>query len=149
MIFDKDLFDMANEPDMHYPFLFNYVKGEEWRTQKETIRLIETYFRNAPDGLPGNDDCGTMSAWVAFSMMGLYPVCPGDMNFALTTPVFDRIEIDLDGRFYQENRFKIIKHTGNGDGVIKEIKLNGEVIHSYFIQHNQITEGGQLEIVTK
>ena len=149
MVFDEGLFDMANEPDMHYPFLFNYVEGEEWRTQKETIRLIGTYFKNAPDGLPGNDDCGTMSAWVAFSMMGLYPVCPGDMNFSLTTPVFDRIEIELDNRHYPGHRFKIIKHSEKGDSVIKEIKLNGHLIHSYFLHHNQITEGGQLEIITR
>ncbi len=67
-VFDGGLFDMANEPDMHYPFLFNYVKGQEWRAQKETRRLIDTYFKNTPDGIPGNDDCGTMSAWVVYAI---------------------------------------------------------------------------------
>jgi predicted alpha-1,2-mannosidase len=68
-VFDTDQFDMANEPDIAYPYLFNYVKGEEWRTQKELNRLMATYFKNAPDGLPGNDDTGTMSTWIVYSMI--------------------------------------------------------------------------------
>ena len=63
-VFDTGQFDMANEPDIGYPFLFNYAKDEEWRTQKTVSELIKKYFKNTPDGLPGNDDTGTMSAWL-------------------------------------------------------------------------------------
>lgn len=145
-VFDDGLFDMANEPDMHYPYLFSYVEGEEWRTQKETQRLIETYFKNTSDGLPGNDDCGTMSAWVAFSMMGIYPVCPGDMNYTITNPVFDKVSIDLDERFYPGSSLKIIKHSDKENQSIQTIKWNGKSTKSYFINHHTITNGGQLEI---
>ena len=77
MVFDKELYGPANEPDIAYPHLFSYFKGDEWRTQKELHRLMAKYFKNAPDGIPGNDDTGTMSAWLVFNMMGFYPDCPG------------------------------------------------------------------------
>lgn len=145
MVFDDSLFDMANEPDMHYPFLFNYVKGEEWRSQKETSRLVKTYFKNKPDGLPGNDDCGTMSAWAVFSMMGLYPTCPGNMNYAIVQPVFDKISIKLDSTFYKGKSITITKSTESGN-YIKQIQFNGKVIDGYFINHNELTKGGKLTI---
>lgn len=147
-IFDDGLFDMANEPDMHYPFLFNYVKGEEWRAQKETRHLIDTYFKNSPNGLPGNDDCGTMSAWVVYSMMGIYPVSPGNMDYAITTPVFDKITIALDPDFYPGNTFEIVKHTKNKGNFIQDIHMNGKPLNSFFINHKFVIEGTKLEITT-
>ena len=72
-VFDENLYDPANEPDITYPYLFAQVKGEEWRTDSLVNSLLKKYFKNQPDGIPGNDDTGTMSAWAVFSMMGLYP----------------------------------------------------------------------------
>jgi putative alpha-1,2-mannosidase len=137
---------MTNEPDMHYPYLFSFVQGEEWRTQRETRRLIDTYFKNTPDGIPGNDDCGTMSAWIVFSMMGIYPVCPGDMNYTISTPVFDKITIKLDERFYFNSTFEIIRKSSEAGGFIKDIKWNGKSTKSFFIDHNKIVRGGKLEV---
>ena len=95
-VFDEGLYDPANEPDIAYPYLFSYFKGEEWRTAKIVSELLDRHYTTAPAGLPGNDDTGTMSAWAVFSMMGFYPDCPGDPSYTLTTPRFDRIEITLD-----------------------------------------------------
>ena len=95
MIFDKGYYDPANEPDIAYPYLFSYFKGEEWRTQKIVKMLLEKYFKPTPDGIPGNDDAGTMSAWAIFSMMGFYPDCPGVPEYTLTAPTFDKITISL------------------------------------------------------
>ena len=75
--FEKGHFVLWNEPDMAYPFLFNYAKGEEWRTQKWTRDSIARHFSAGPGGLPGNDDAGTLSSWLVFAMMGIYPDCPG------------------------------------------------------------------------
>ncbi|MCU4177042.1 GH92 family glycosyl hydrolase [Carboxylicivirga sp. N1Y90] len=146
-VFDDGLFDMANEPDMHYPFLFNNIKGEEWRSQKETRRLIDTYFLNTPGGIPGNDDCGTMSAWLVYAMMGIYPVCPGDMDFAITTPVFDKVSIELNQRYYKGESFEIIKE-GKGN-IINQIKVDGQTSKSYFINNKTIISGSKLVISTK
>jgi predicted alpha-1,2-mannosidase len=143
-IFDDGHFDMANEPDIHYPWLFNYVQGEAWRTQKELNRLMATYFKNAPDGLPGNDDTGTMSTWIVYAMMGIYPVLPGDMNYAIASPVFDEVTIKLDQNFYPGAEITI-KNTGDGDK-IKAIKWNGKTQHSFFINHADLVKGGVLEI---
>ncbi len=146
-IFDDGHFDMANEPDIHYPWLFNFVKGEEWRTQKEVTRLLNTYFKNSLGGLPGNDDCGTLSAWVVFAMMGIYPVLPGDMNYAISTPVFDEIKIELDPNFYRGRQFIIKKTDVSGKNrKINRIYFNGRVIKRFFINHADIVNGGVLEI---
>ena len=70
MVFDKGLYDPANEPDIAYPYLFSYFKGEAWRTQKLIRELLAKGYHNAPNGVPGNEDTGTMSTWAIFSMMG-------------------------------------------------------------------------------
>ena len=144
-IFDDGNFDMTNEPDIHYPWLFNYVKGEEWRSQKEVNRLMATYFKNAPDGLPGNDDTGTMSSWIVYAMMGIYPVLPGDMNYAISSPVFDEIKIKLDQNFYPGEEI-IIRKTGSSSN-IKGIKWNGKSARTYFVNHTDLIKGGVLEII--
>lgn len=143
-VFDEGLFDMANEPDIHYPWLFNYVAGEEWRAQKEINTLLDTYYKNAPDGLPGNDDCGTLSAWAAFAMMGLYPVCPGNMDFAVSEPVFDEIIIDMDEKYY-EGKQLIIRKSGQKE-YISSIKKDGRPVNTFFIDHHELVKGGVLEI---
>jgi predicted alpha-1,2-mannosidase len=97
MIFEEGYYDPTNEPDIAYPYLFSRVKGEEWRTQQLVKQLLEENYTTAPDGLPGNDDTGTMSTWAVFSMMGLYPDCPGEPYYTITTPLFDTIEIDTPG----------------------------------------------------
>jgi len=145
-VFDENHFDMANEPDIHYPYLFNYMKGEEWRTQKTVRNLIDTYYKNSPDGIPGNDDTGTLSAWLVYSMMGLYPVCPGNTDYALTSPVFDKVTIQLDPNYYQAEKLEIISHKKKAnDHLIEKMMWNGKNHPSYFIDHNAITKGGRLE----
>ena len=94
-VFDRGNYDPANEPDIAYPYLFSQVKGEEWRTQKLVKELLAKYFTTKPDGIPGNDDAGTMSAWAIFSMMGFYPDIPGIPTYTVTTPAFDKVTIHL------------------------------------------------------
>lgn len=147
-VFDTNQFDMANEPDIGYPFLFNYAKGEEWRSQKLVKQLVNKYFKNTPDGLPGNDDTGTMSAWVIYSMMGIYPISPGEPFYTITTPIFDKITIDLDSKYYQGKQL-VIKKTGAPKGVIDDIQLNGKSHKSYFINHDNLVKGATLNIVLK
>ena len=143
---------MANEPDITYPYLFNYVKGQEWRTQKEVRRLIQTYFKNEPAGLPGNDDTGTLSTWLVYSMMGFYPVCPGDMNYALSSPVFDKVIIKLNPEFYK-NKQLIIEALNNkpGNNYIQSIAINGKSLKKYFINHQDLvkTEKLSFELIKK
>ncbi|MBO5194951.1 MAG: GH92 family glycosyl hydrolase, partial [Bacteroidales bacterium] len=123
MVFDKGLYDPANEPDIAYPYLFSYFRGEEWRTQEQVARLLEKHYTTRPDGIPGNDDTGTMSAWAVFSMMGFYPDCPGSPHYTFTAPVFDRVEIELDPRYYNKENL-VIERSGDGR-YIRDIILAG------------------------
>ena len=143
-VFNIGQFDMANEPDMGYPYLFNYVKGEEWRTQKKVSELISKYFKNTPDGLPGNDDTGTMSAWLIYSMMGIYPISPASPIYTVTTPVFDKITIQLDNKYYK-NKQLVIEKVGKGK--IKQLKLNHKNCKSFFINHNDLVKAEHLKFM--
>lgn len=145
-VFDDGQFDMANEPDIGYPFLFNYVKGKEWKTQKLVKELVRKHFKNTPNGLPGNDDTGTMSAWLVYSMMGIYPISPGEPFYTITTPMFDKITIELDQEYYKGKQLVITK-DGNSLGVINKIELNGKPFTNYFINHSDLTKGASLNIV--
>ncbi len=147
-LFDKGHFDMANEPDIAYPYLFNYVKGEEWRSQKKVKELVEKYFQNKSSGIPGNDDTGTMSVWLVYAMMGFYPVAPGVPNYTITTPMFDKITIQLDSDYYK-NKQLVIEKEGNTNGIIKKIQLDGKTHKSYFISHEELVNGKLLKINLK
>jgi predicted alpha-1,2-mannosidase len=147
-VFDDNQFDMANEPDIAYPYLFNYVKGEEWRSQKLVSELVEKYFTNAPDGIPGNDDTGTMSAWVVYAMMGIYPIAPGEPKYSITKPLFDKITIQLDSKYYKNSELIIEKDT-NANGYIQQILLNGKIYRGYFINHEDLVNAQNLKIILK
>ncbi|UII81159.1 GH92 family glycosyl hydrolase [Flagellimonas sp. CMM7] len=146
-VFDRNQFDMANEPDIAYPYLFNYAKGQEWRTQKKVSELLKTYFKNTPDGLPGNDDTGTMSAWAVFSMMGMYPVSPANPIYALTSPKFDKIIIHLDPTYYPKDKVIITSQTRKDNGKISEILIDGKKQNGFFISHENLTKASKIEFV--
>ena len=148
-VFDKGHFDMANEPDIAYPYLFNYVKGEEGRTQKIVSDLLDSYYKNSADGLPGNDDTGTMSAWAVFSMMGIYPISPANPIYALTTPRFNKITIHLDSRYYQKEKLVITSNISEKNRYIDHIDLQGRPHREYFISHDELIKEGLLEFILK
>jgi predicted alpha-1,2-mannosidase len=145
-IFDTKQFDMANEPDIAYPYLFNYVKGEEWRSQKLVEELVRKYFKNEPAGIPGNDDTGTMSAWVVYSMMGFYPIAPGEPKYTITKPLFDKITIQLDSEYYKTKELVIEKVT-NTNGRINQIELDGKKQKGYFIDHSDLVKAKTLKVI--
>ena len=147
-VFDEGLYDPANEPDIAYPYLFTYFKGEEWRTQKTVRELIGKYYSDKPKGIPGNDDCGTMSTWLIFSMIGLYPDCPGSPYYALTTPVFDKVTLHLDKRYYPKGDLVIeAPHASEGSGYIKHMTLGNKPLNRYRISHDELVNGGHLTIL--
>lgn len=146
MVFDKDLYDPANEPDIAYPYLFNYFSGEEWRTQEQTYRLLNKHFTARPDGIPGNDDCGTMSAWALFTMMGLYPDCPGSPYYSLTAPVFDRVTLHLNKDYYPKGDLVIeAQRPSPSSHLINNMTLGGRKLSKYRISHEELINGGTLK----
>lgn len=147
-VFDKGWYDPANEPDIAYPYLFSYFPGEEWRTQKLVKELLERYFSDRPDGLPGNDDTGTMSAWAIFSMLGFYPDCPASPEYTLTAPVFDKVTIQLDNRYYKKRQLVIrTSRPGTQANYIQEMKLAGKRYDAFRISHEKLLNAGEIEFI--
>lgn len=149
-VFDEGLYDPANEPDIAYAHLFSYFKGEEWRTQKELHRLLNKYFKDAPDGIPGNDDTGTMSAWAIFNMMGFYPDCPGEPAYTLSTPVFDKVTITLDAKQWGRDKLVIETERSTAEALfIRRMELGGKPLSRYRITHEELLNGGELRFILR
>ncbi|QLE02205.1 glycoside hydrolase family 92 protein [Galbibacter sp. BG1] len=138
-MFEDEHFDMTNEPDLGYPFFYNYTKDSTYKTSKTVHKLLKQHFPNALNGLPGNDDAGTMSAWVVFAMMGIYPDTPGDPDYLVTTPMFEKVEISLNDKFYG-GKTLTIERDGPVDGTIENIYLNDSII-GFKVDHKKLVEG--------
>ncbi len=150
MVFDKGLYDPANEPDIAYPHLFSYYNDEAWRTQKEVNRLLKEHFTTKPNGIPGNDDTGTMSTWAIFNMMGFYPDCPGVPEYTLTTPVFDKVTIQLDPKYYKQSELVIETDRTNPDQIyIDQTLIGGKKKNGYRITHDELINAGNMKFILK
>jgi predicted alpha-1,2-mannosidase len=142
----NDFYNHPNEPVHHVPFMFNEI-GLPRETQKWTRRICEAAYGFDAFGLCGNEDVGQMSAWYVLASMGIHPINPGDNKYQITSPVFDKIELQLDKEYYNGNKFTIIAHNNSKENVyIKSIKLNGEKLDRYWISHDEIVNGGMLEL---
>lgn len=145
--FDEEHFTMGNEPDIGYPFIYNYFEGQEWKTQRIVRKLVRENYGNSPYGIPGNDDCGTMSAWLVFAMMGLYPDVPGKPEYQISTPFFDQIEIGLNPKYCPGEKFTITTDKNPlTHPYIKEMKLNSKSHKHFTITQNTITQGGNITL---
>ncbi|WKZ68950.1 MAG: GH92 family glycosyl hydrolase [Melioribacteraceae bacterium] len=138
--FDNGQFTINNEPDIFYPYLFKYTDNYSQHTTKLVEEIMNSEFGIDENGLPGNDDCGTISGWFVFSALGFYPVCPGSDEYVLNQPLFDEIKIRLDQNYYSGNELIIKKKSGNK----REVIFNGEKVDSNFIKHSELTRGGEL-----
>jgi predicted alpha-1,2-mannosidase len=144
-VFKAGYYDPANEPDIAYPHLFSYFKGEEWRTQYHVRRLLDKYYTTKPDGIPGNDDAGTLSAWAVFNMMGFYPDCPGQPYYTLTSPVFDRITIQLDMHYWGQKELVIKTDRQSMEDIyIKNLTVNGKTFKNFRISHDELINAREI-----
>ena len=141
--FEEEYYWHANEPCHHVAYLFNYA-GEPWKTQKWIHQIIDKEYYTTPDGLCGNDDAGQMSAWLVFSMVGFYPVCPGMPYYVIGSPSFEEVSLSLDNR----KIFKIkAENVSDKNIYIQSATLNGKVYNKSYILHEEIEKGGVLSFV--
>lgn len=140
-IFDEGHYDMANEPDFGYPFLYNFVKGENDKTQYRINELLEKYYSNAPAGLPGNDDTGTMSAWVIYAMMGFYPITPAEPAYTLFAPKFKEVTLHL-----EDDHQVVIKSFIEAGEPLKYILIDGQKHENLFISHSKLVLASTIEM---
>ena len=135
-------FSMGNEPSLAISYIYNRL-GAPWKTQKRVRMLLESFFTDTLQGIPGDEDGGGMSAFVVFSMLGFYPVTPGIPIYDIGTPVFDRATIHLkNGR-----DFVILAHNNSYDNkYVQDIRLNGQPLNQVWFRHAEIANGGTLEL---
>lgn len=146
--FDDDHFTIHNEPDMSYPYLFNYTKEDFWRTQKLVHDILKEEYTTRPDGIPGNDDTGTLSGWFAWSAIGLFPDKPGDFHYQITSPMFDEITLQLDPKYHTGKTFRILTEKESENSIyIRELYLNGERYSKIYLSHFDVIKGGELKMV--
>lgn len=132
-----------NETDLEAPFEFNF-SGKPWRAQEVVRRVLRDNYTTAPDGIPGNDDCGEMSSWAVLSMMGIYTVDPASTAYELVSPVFDRVAIRLSSPY--PGKILTIDTSGktSSDSYIQSVQLNGRSLTKDWIWSRDFTAGGSL-----
>lgn len=132
----------GNEPSFQIPWTYNWI-GQPWKTQKVVNRIINEQYHNTIDGLPGNDDLGTMGGWYVLACMGLYPQIPGVGGFTVNTPIFTDVKIHL-------GNGKDINITGGSEKniYISDLKLNGKQHDSTWIDWKDLENGADLKFTT-
>jgi len=133
----------GNEPSHHIAYLYTYT-GEQWKTAEKVRFIMSDFYKDIPDGIIGNEDCGQMSAWYIFSALGFYPVFPASETYVIGSPLFEEATINL------ENGKKFTVKTINNSAAniyIQNITLNGKAYPNSYIHHKDIMSGGLLKIV--
>ncbi|MFE0515485.1 GH92 family glycosyl hydrolase, partial [Streptomyces sp. NPDC058964] len=123
--YNADKYNPQNEPDLIAPYTY-LSTGQPWKTT-DVVHAALTLFTDAPTGMTGNDDLGTMSAWNVLSSIGLFPVQPGYDTWGLSTPVFDRVDLELDRRYYPRGALTInAPGTSATDRYIQSARTDGK-----------------------
>ena len=137
---DKNPADMSNEPGEHWPYLYDYC-GQPSETQRLVRKGLSGGYANTPSGLPGNDDCGQISAWWLFTAMGFYPVNPASGEYMIGSPLFPRVSFKL-----QNGKTFTVEAANNSDSnlYIQSATLNGKALNEPTISWAQIQAGGTL-----
>ncbi|WP_033147532.1 GH92 family glycosyl hydrolase [Prevotella sp. P6B1] len=136
LFFDRKRYNVGNEPSFLTPCLYHWI-GRPDLTSDRIRQIITQNYSDKPDGLPGNDDSGAMSSWLAFHMMGLYPNA-GQSYYLLHTPLIPEWTLQLsNGQTLQG----IIKGKGTH---FEKITLNGKLLDDARLEHADLMKGGEL-----
>ena len=130
----------GNEPSHHMAYLYNFVNKPS-KTQEKVHQILTTLYKNAPDGVSGNEDCGQMSAWYVLSSLGFYSVTPGSNQYIIGTPLFPKATINLESG----KSFTVIAENISGTNkYIASATLNGIDLDKSYLNHTDIVNGGNL-----
>lgn len=131
----------GNEPSHHMVYLYNFV-NKPHKTQEKVNQILTELYKNDPDGVSGNEDCGQMSAWYVLSSIGFYPVTPGSNQYIIGAPFFDKASIHLENG----NTFTIKSYDlSDINKYVEYVYLNGEKLNRTYLTHQEIMDGGVLE----
>jgi putative alpha-1,2-mannosidase len=129
-----------NEPGHHYPYLYDFV-GAPAKTQARVRAIMADHYHSGPDGLPGDEDCGQMSAWFVWSALGLYPVAPASGEYALGSPIFPQVTLRL--RPPLGNGTLVIRALGASpeNVYVQDVERNGTPLTEPFVRHADLVTG--------
>jgi predicted alpha-1,2-mannosidase len=135
-------FSMGNEPSLAIPYIYDRL-GAPWKTQERVRMLLNAFFTDTLQGIPGDEDGGGMSAFVVFSMMGFYPVTPTIPTYDVVSPVFEKTTIHLrNGKDF----VIIARHASKQNKYVQKIMLNGKPLDHVWFRHSDLIQGGTLEL---
>lgn len=129
----------GNEPSHHMAYLYNWTDSP-WKGQERLDYIMREFYTNKPDGIIGNEDCGQMSAWYVMSALGFYQVAPGIPVYTLGRPMINRALIRVKGGAFEIR----VENNSPENKYIERVLLNGKVLDTPFISHNDIVKGGKL-----
>ncbi len=122
------MFVAGNEPSFHIPYLYDYA-GQPWKTQRRIREIMDMWFDDRPLGIPGDEDGGALCSWYVFSAMGFFPVTPGSGMYAIGSPVFNSVRIQLpNGKTFSV----IAQNCSKKNKYIQSAKLNGKELKDAF-----------------
>ena len=137
--YEEDWFASGNEPDFQVPWVYNWINRSE-KTSKTIERILNEMYSSNEDGLPGNDDLGTMGAWYVFASVGLYPMIPGVGGFSVNIPQFELIKIKL-----PENNILEIRKNKSKNYFINSLRFNEIEQNSTWMWWDKIKQGGTIK----
>lgn len=127
----------GNEPAHHVAYLYNWA-GQPAKTQSRVRMILKMQYKNAPDGLGGNDDCGQMSAWYIFSSLGFYPVAPGSDEYSLGSPAVKSAKVTLEnGKTFTVDAI----NQSDKNVYVQKVLLNGVPVTNHTIKHADVING--------
>lgn len=139
IFFDKGFYNVNNEPSFLTPCLYHWI-GKPWRSDDRIREIITKNFNDSPMGLPGNDDSGAMSSWLAFHMIGLYPNA-GQDYYLIHAPMLKETTFNL----ASGKKFKVIaRNFSEKNRYIQSVTLNGTEYPYSALRHKDIEAGGEL-----
>lgn len=132
----------GNEPSHHVGYLYSYI-NKPYKTQKIIRQILESQYKNSPDGHCGNEDCGQMSSWYIFSALGFYPVNPAEGIYSFGSPIIKDAKLNLaNGKIFE---IEVINNSKENI-YIQTIRLNDKLLNKTTIKHSDIINGGKLVI---
>jgi len=136
----------GNEPSHHMAYLFNFT-DEADKTQFYINKILNEEYSSKPDGLAGNDDCGQMSAWYVMSSLGFYNIAPGQQQFQVGLPQFEKAVINLENG----KKFTILNSgssVSSNDIYLQGMNLNKRSYNKLYLNYDDIANGGEFEVYT-
>ena len=136
LFFERKRYNVGNEPSFLTPCLYHWI-GRPDLTSDRVRKIVSDNYTDQPDGLPGNDDSGAMSSWLAFHMLGLYPNA-GQSYYLLHAPLIPEWTLQL-------SNGKTLHGITNGKGThFEKVTLNGKVLDEARLEHADLMQGGEL-----